>query len=619
MSTSTSTTAVPDVQLIPTTKMVQIVGSNPRGQFSHTDEDFLQLKASIKERGIETPIKVGPAEVESGDEKLHPVIWGHRRHAAALELGLDVVPAIVDDSLDEKGRYLAAVSENMDRADMGPLAEARALVYMREHLGMKQTEAAKAMRMSERSARNREKILDLPEDVVALIIAGEIPLEAIPHLALVAKASPTAPTKIVELIRSGKSRHGLRIDLLGNLAHVADALGQVAAKAGLQEIHDGWGESAPGSLPVSAEQKKEIKDLHRALPKHPYSQQPGFSFGPADKKKAKAKSCLLELTYTTTWGSKTTDAYITDGDLVFELAKKKIPGLKRKIEERIKEAEARRGGNAAAAASGSGGQADADRQKQIEREERKRKREEEMAEKANRELGEALAAMPNPKASDLDVVRLVCAMALGHEEFVGEYIEEGLSRVSERYKHPDDRDLEDQVDPAGGDVKYPEEQLVEDLAAAKSPGECIKLVLQVAIAARFVQPTSGYGMPPGPRLHGSAFLTDDALDDVADRLDVLPEPGRKLVATRRTARKERAEREAKAAEEEAKAKEAEEAEQTEADDVFDVVKEFPGIPSADIAKKTKLKPNRVYRLLGDLEKAGRIKKASGKYSVVDED
>jgi len=58
---------------------------------------------------------------------------------------------------------------------------------------------------------------------------------------------------------------------------------------------------------------------------------------------------------------------------------------------------------------------------------------------------------------------------------------------------------------------------------------------------------------------------------------------------------------------------------TDTDHVFGVIQEFPGIPSADVAKKTKLKQNRVYRILGDLEKAGRIKKSKGKFEAVAEE
>ena len=195
---STATKAAPDVQLIPALKIIQIPGMNPRGEFSHDDPEFLQLKASIEERGIESPIKVGPAEIKSGDELLYPAIWGHRRHAAALELGIDC-PAIVDPTLDTpEKRYLAAISENQDRQDMSPVAEAAALVKLRD-LGLKQEDAAKKMNVSVRTARDREKLLDMPEATRVAFDSGDIDLQAIPAISGIAKQAPKVAAALAQV------------------------------------------------------------------------------------------------------------------------------------------------------------------------------------------------------------------------------------------------------------------------------------------------------------------------------------------------------------------------------------------------------------------------------------
>jgi predicted Rossmann fold nucleotide-binding protein DprA/Smf involved in DNA uptake len=52
---------------------------------------------------------------------------------------------------------------------------------------------------------------------------------------------------------------------------------------------------------------------------------------------------------------------------------------------------------------------------------------------------------------------------------------------------------------------------------------------------------------------------------------------------------------------------------TRADQAVKLVEEQPGISASDVAKAMKIKPNYLYRVLGDLEKEGRIKKDGRQY------
>jgi len=53
---------------------------------------------------------------------------------------------------------------------------------------------------------------------------------------------------------------------------------------------------------------------------------------------------------------------------------------------------------------------------------------------------------------------------------------------------------------------------------------------------------------------------------------------------------------------------------TRADQAVELIKKTPGISASDIAKAMKIKPNYLYRLLGDLEKEGIVKKDGRTYS-----
>ncbi len=54
---------------------------------------------------------------------------------------------------------------------------------------------------------------------------------------------------------------------------------------------------------------------------------------------------------------------------------------------------------------------------------------------------------------------------------------------------------------------------------------------------------------------------------------------------------------------------------TRADQAVKLVADNPGISASEIAKKMKIKPNYLYRVLGELEKEGRVKKKGRSYSA----
>lgn len=54
---------------------------------------------------------------------------------------------------------------------------------------------------------------------------------------------------------------------------------------------------------------------------------------------------------------------------------------------------------------------------------------------------------------------------------------------------------------------------------------------------------------------------------------------------------------------------------TRADQAVNLIAKDPGISASDVAKQMKIKPNYLYRVLGDLEKEGRVKKNGRQYSA----
>src|ERR1700728_3977782 len=102
-----------------------------RGRYqprSHMDQEALnELAASIRSQGVVQPIVVRPLEATSatGGQR-YEIIAGERRWRAAQLAGLADIPAIVRDVPDETAISVALI-ENIQREDLNPLEEARAL------------------------------------------------------------------------------------------------------------------------------------------------------------------------------------------------------------------------------------------------------------------------------------------------------------------------------------------------------------------------------------------------------------------------------------------------------------------------------------------------------------
>ena len=90
--------------------------NQPRQQFD--EEALLELVASIKEKGIITPITVWDKE---GD---YILIAGERRLRAAKIAGLSDIPAYVIDVRDDAELIEMALIENIQRENLNPIEEA---------------------------------------------------------------------------------------------------------------------------------------------------------------------------------------------------------------------------------------------------------------------------------------------------------------------------------------------------------------------------------------------------------------------------------------------------------------------------------------------------------------
>jgi ParB family chromosome partitioning protein len=164
-------------------------------------EDTLrELAESIRVQGIVQPIVVRP--VGRTDVEMHyEIIAGERRWRAAQLAGLDAIPALVRDIPDEAAIAVALI-ENIQRENLNPIEEARALARLVKQFELTHAEAAEAVGRSRAAVSNLLRLLELPRVVAELLESGKLDMGHARALLGVA-----APERLVELARRAAS-HG---------------------------------------------------------------------------------------------------------------------------------------------------------------------------------------------------------------------------------------------------------------------------------------------------------------------------------------------------------------------------------------------------------------------------
>jgi ParB family chromosome partitioning protein len=133
----------------------------PRREFE--SEAVSGLAESIKAQGLIQPIVVRP-RLAGGYE----LIAGERRWRAAREAGLETVPAVVREA-DDRDTLLLGLVENVAREDLSPVEEARAYALLLDEFALSLGEVAERVGKSKPTVSNRVRLLELPDDVLALV------------------------------------------------------------------------------------------------------------------------------------------------------------------------------------------------------------------------------------------------------------------------------------------------------------------------------------------------------------------------------------------------------------------------------------------------------------------
>jgi ParB family chromosome partitioning protein len=157
----------------PTGKPLEIpldhIERNPFQTRTRFDEAQLtELTQSIAASGVVQPIVVRPLS-----EGRYQLITGERRWLASRKAGKATIPAIVRQASDEQTLEMTIV-ENLQRADLNPMEQARAYQRLSHDFKMTQEQMATRTGKERASVANFLRLLRLPEPIQHKVESGDL-------------------------------------------------------------------------------------------------------------------------------------------------------------------------------------------------------------------------------------------------------------------------------------------------------------------------------------------------------------------------------------------------------------------------------------------------------------
>ncbi len=198
--------------------------------------DVAGLAATIAERGLLQPL--GVVAVGGGQYR---VVYGGRRRAAAIQLGLERVPCIVLDA-DDPDLLLRQLIENVQRQDLNDVEQARAYARLRAQIVAERGKlpendldeaVGEAVGVTGRTVRRYLGLLDLPDEVQQMLRRGELNVTQAQHLRRV-----SSPKTQLELARFA-AEEGMSAAELSKLVTYFAANPNLTLETALQALEAG--------------------------------------------------------------------------------------------------------------------------------------------------------------------------------------------------------------------------------------------------------------------------------------------------------------------------------------------------------------------------------------------
>ena len=176
-----------------------------------------QLAESIRSQGVIQPIVVRPIKNSSGSNTRYEIIAGERRWRASQMAGKHEVPAIIRE-IENVDAIAIALIENIQRENLNPLEEAKALSRLIAEFDITHKQAADVVGRSRVAVSNLLRLLDLSDEVKPMVEARQ--LEMGHARALLSLENPSQQLSVArDIIRRGLSVRATEKLIRGLLNH----------------------------------------------------------------------------------------------------------------------------------------------------------------------------------------------------------------------------------------------------------------------------------------------------------------------------------------------------------------------------------------------------------------
>ncbi len=145
--------------------LVKIVPNKNQPRTNFNEDTIKELADSIKTFGLIQPIIV--RSIDKG--KMYEIISGERRYRAFQMLGLNTIPCLINQNVDDLVSLEMALIENIQRDDLSPIELAHTFKQLIDEFNLTHDELSKRIGKSRTAITNSLRLLLLPLEIQKMV------------------------------------------------------------------------------------------------------------------------------------------------------------------------------------------------------------------------------------------------------------------------------------------------------------------------------------------------------------------------------------------------------------------------------------------------------------------
>ena len=237
----------------------------PRKNFGK--DELQDLAASIKSKGILQPIVV-----RKKNEDSYEIIVGERRWRAAQIAGLHEIPALVKEMNNEEV-IQAALIENIQRANLNPVEEARAYQNILTNDNVNYENLSEVIGKSRSHISNMIRLLELDKKILDYIEEGKISmgharaLIGVPNALNLAEEIINKKLSVREIERNTSKYKKTKYKKTSKDPNIIDLEKELSEKIGLKTLIHFNEQGSSGSITLYYSDLDQLDDIMKRLKK----------------------------------------------------------------------------------------------------------------------------------------------------------------------------------------------------------------------------------------------------------------------------------------------------------------------------------------------------------------